>query len=140
MYSPRVRYLYERAILLMGSLNSMYCLLMSVRININKVSNYFLVSIDIWHARLGHVNFGSLNRIVNSGLLSKCNPKAADAHKCEVCTKFKLVRKPFKSVERSNEVLGLIHTDLCDIKATPSRGGRNYYISFIDDCSKYCYV
>ena len=23
---------------------------------------------------------------------------------------------------------------------TPSQGGKNYYISFIDDCSKFCYV
>ncbi|GJZ36684.1 DNA polymerase zeta catalytic subunit-like protein [Tanacetum coccineum] len=24
--------------------------------------------------------------------------------------------------------------------ATPSRGGKNYYITFIDDCNKFCYV
>ena len=34
----------------------------------------------------------------------------------------------------------MIHSDLCDFKATPTRGGKNYYITFIDGCSKYCYV
>ena len=52
-----------------------------------------------------------------------------------------LNRQSFKTVkERSNEVLGLIHTDLCDFKSIPTRGGRNYFITFIDDCSKFCYV
>ncbi|GKB60556.1 retrotransposon protein, putative, ty1-copia subclass [Tanacetum coccineum] len=39
-----------------------------------------------------------------------------------------------------NEILGLIHADLYDFKATPSREGNNYYITFIDDYSKFCYV
>ena len=43
-------------------------------------------------------------------------------------------------MERSNELLGLIHSDLCDFKSPPTRGAKNYYVSFIDDCSKYCYV
>ena len=34
----------------------------------------------------------------------------------------------------------MIHSDLCDFKIIPSRGGKNYFITFIDDCSKYCYV
>ncbi|XP_050387501.1 uncharacterized protein LOC126803807 [Argentina anserina] len=46
----------------------------------------------------------------------------------------------YKSVEKSNEMLGLIHSDLCDFQSTPSRYGKNYYITFIDDCSKFCYV
>ena len=54
--------------------------------------------------------------------------------------RIKFSQHPHKSVEKSNEILGLIHTDLCDFKATPSRGGKNYYISFIDEYSKYCYI
>ena len=60
--------------------------------------------------------------------------------KCEICTKSKYARHSYKSVQKSNEILGLIRSDPCDFKSTPTRGGKNYYISFIDDCSKYCYV
>ena len=47
----------------------------------------------------------------------------------------------FKYVkERSNELLGLVHSDFCDFKSTSIGGEKNYFISFIDDCSKQCFV
>ncbi|CAL9018648.1 unnamed protein product [Prunus brigantina] len=52
-----------------------------------------------------------------------------------------LSNKGFKLMFESDKfLLGLIHSDLCDFKSTPTRGGKNYYITFIDDCSKFCYV
>lgn len=78
--------------------------------------------------------------MVNLWFLPKWNPSAAYTHKCKVCTTSNFVRQPFKSIERSNEVFGLIHIDLCDFKSIPSHGGKNNYITFIDDNSKYCYV
>ena len=29
---------------------------------------------------------------------------------------------------------------MCDMKSTPSRGGNKYFITFIDDNTKLCYV
>ena len=76
--------------------------------------------------------------MIKLDMISKCtNDKVS---KCEVCVEAKYTNHPHKSVEKSNEILGLIHSDLCNYKATPTRGGKNYYISFIDDCSKYCHV
>ena len=67
------------------------------------------------------------------GMLQKCS---LDKNiKCEVCVESKFSQHPHKSVRKSNEILGLIHSDLCDFKATSTRGRKNYYISFIDDCS-----
>ncbi|KAJ0030064.1 hypothetical protein Pint_13139 [Pistacia integerrima] len=40
-------------------------------------------------------------------------------------------------LERENELLGLIHSDLGDLKQTTTRGGKKFYITFIDDYSKY---
>ena len=34
----------------------------------------------------------------------------------------------------------MIHTDICDMKSTPSHGGKKYFITFIDNCTRYCYV
>ena len=53
----------------------------------------------------------------------------------------KFSKPPFHSVDnRLSESLDLIHTDICDMKSIPSRGGNKYFITFIDDCSRYCYV
>ncbi|GJR32293.1 pol polyprotein [Tanacetum coccineum] len=101
-------------------------------------SVYMIDSSFLRHSRLGHVNFRSLHRMINLGMLPKCSKDKIS--KCEICVESKFTSHSHKSVEKSNEILGLIHTDLCDFKATPSRGEKNYYITFIDDCSKFCYV
>lgn len=57
--------------------------------------------------------------------------------KCEVCTESKFVKKPYKSVtKREIAPVELIHTDLADFKNLESRGGKCYYITFVDDCSR----
>ena len=43
-------------------------------------------------------------------------------------------------ISRNNEPLDLIHSDVCDLKFTSTRGGNKYFITFIDDSTKYCYV
>ena len=104
----------------------------------NKSSVYIVDSFNIWLARLGHVNYRSLHRMVNLGLLPKFEIDLN--HQCETCTKSKFARQSFKIVEeRSNELLGLFYSDLYDFKSTPTCGGKNYFITFIDNCSKYCY-
>ena len=49
-------------------------------------------------------------------------------------------RKTHFTQLKNTEPLGLIHSDLCDLKFAPTRGGKRYFITFIDDCTKYCYV
>ncbi|GJT62068.1 retrovirus-related pol polyprotein from transposon TNT 1-94 [Tanacetum coccineum] len=34
----------------------------------------------------------------------------------------------------------MIHTDICDLKSLPTKGENKYFITFIDDYTKYCYV
>ena len=52
----------------------------------------------------------------------------------------RFVKHPYKSVERNSKTLVLIHTHICGMKSTPSRGGKKYFITFIDDCTRFCYV
>nr|GEV95121.1 Pol polyprotein [Tanacetum cinerariifolium] len=101
-------------------------------------SVYMMDPFSLWHSILGHVNFCSLPRMINLSMLPKCSKDKIS--KCEICVEYKFTSHSHKSVEKSNEILGLIHTDLCDFKATPSKGGKNYYITFIVGCSKFCYV
>lgn len=106
----------------------------------NKVnaSVYLLESSNVWHGRLGHVNYDTLRRLVNL----KCIPAfhVDSKHKCETCVEAKLTRSSFKSIERNMESFDLIHSDICDLKIVQTRGGNKYFITFVDDSTKYCYV
>ena len=103
----------------------------------NDSSAYLLESDNLWHACLGHVNYKSLQKMINMEILPKfeCNKS-----KCQVCVESKFAKHPYNSVERNSEPLDLIHTDICDMKPIPSQGGKKYFITFIDDCTRYCYV
>ena len=61
-------------------------------------------------------------------------------HKCETCVKEKLTKSYFESIERYNELLDLIHSDICDLKYVQTRGDKKYFITFVNDSTKYCYV
>ena len=49
-----------------------------------------------------------------------------------------MLKKPFRHVKtKSIKLLELIHSDLADFKNTISKGGKKYYITFVDDFSRY---
>ena len=61
-------------------------------------------------------------------------------HKYETCVEAKMARASFKSIERRTEPLDLIHSNVSDMKSVQTRGGKKYFITFIDDCTRYYYV
>ncbi|XP_057535237.1 uncharacterized protein LOC130813420 [Amaranthus tricolor] len=84
--------------------------------SINKASTsaYIVENFDLWHARLGHVNYGSMKRLQKMSLIASlvCN-----GHKCGICVEAKHCKKPFKPVlSRQTELLELVHSDLADFK------------------------
>ncbi|KAF3650371.1 putative protein-like [Capsicum annuum] len=94
---------------------------MTVEINKSSNSSYLLESYDLWHERLGHVNYKTLRKLINLEVLPnfECNKS-----KCQTCVESKYAKHSYKSVERNSNPLDLIHTDICDMKSTPSRGGK----------------
>ena len=52
----------------------------------------------------------------------------------------KITRSSFPNVQKITKFLELIHSDLGDFHSTPPFGGKKYYVTFIDDCSRYCQV
>jgi len=62
------------------------------------------------------------------------------SRKCDICIESKITKKVCHFVEHQTELLGLIHTDLVDIKQTITKGGENYFVTFIDDYSRYTKV
>ena len=60
---------------------------------------------------------------------------------CESCLEGKMTKRPFPSKgNRVNDKLELIHSDLCDPMNIQARGGYEYFVTFIDDYSKYGYI
>ena len=94
-------------------------------------------SSNVWHGRLGHVNFDSMHKLMKLELLPRFNIDAN--HKCETCVESKLTRSSFHNIERNTEPLELIHSDTCDLKYVQTRGGKKYFVTFIEDCTRYWY-
>ena len=95
-------------------------------------------SIGLWHERLGHVNFSYIKKMRESSLLSKKN---LSNDKCETCVEAKSTKKTCKYIlNKEAEPLNLIHSDLGDLKQTMTKGVKRYYITFIDDYSRYTKV
>ncbi|GKA94946.1 zinc finger, CCHC-type containing protein [Tanacetum coccineum] len=91
----------------------------------------------LWHARLGYVHFKRMQDMSKDGLIPAFD---MDTKKCQTCMLNKITKKPFQNAKRETEVLELIHSDLYDLHATPSLGNKKYFVTFIDDASRFCYV
>jgi len=92
-----------------------------------------------WHQRYGHLNVNDLKRMNNNGIVVglNLNSKLQEIN-CEICNKSKIHVQPFKTSEnRESEVLGLVHSDICSPTKTESLGGAKYFVTFIDDYSRY---
>nr|GEX27830.1 zinc finger, CCHC-type [Tanacetum cinerariifolium] len=121
------------------------------KLNINKITSsaYFLncnfissfniecSAFNLWHNRLGHINYRTMKDMLKQGIISN-NGEHKD--KCEICVQAEMKRKPFPKVDRQSEILELVHSDICELNGQLTRGGNRYFITFIDDFSRYTYV
>jgi hypothetical protein len=50
-------------------------------------------------------------------------------------------RKPHKAAEARNlSPLDLMHSDLCEMNRILTKGGKQYFITFIEYSTRFCYV
>jgi histone deacetylase 1/2 len=106
-------------------------------INANKCVMFSArVSKEQWHRRLGHPSSQIVSSILSLNKISFCN-NLAHAHVCNACQMAKSHQLPFPhSNHVSTAPLDLIYTDVWG-PAINSVGGYKYYVSFIDDFTKY---
>ena len=70
------------------------------------------------------------------GILS--NLESASNSTCEACLQGKMTRSPFVGqMARAKDLLEIIHSDVCGPFGEMARGGFVYFITFIDDLSRY---
>lgn len=60
----------------------------------------------------------------------------------ETCLQAKTTRLPFpkQSSSQSNDVLDLVHSDVCGPMQTQSPSGKRYVLTFIDDYSRFTVI
>ena len=51
-----------------------------------------------------------------------------------------MTKKSFPKVNRNSQLLELVYFDICELNGILTRGGNRYFITFIDDYSRYTYV
>ena len=104
----------------------------------NIAQNSSRADINIWHRRLGHVNFSYMKQLQNqaaTGIHFHGAPQS-----CQECVQGKLVKQPFiPSEKRAAEKLELVHSDLCQVDH-PSLGKAKYFLTFIDDHSRKVFL
>jgi transposase InsO family protein len=93
-------------------------------------------SSKLWHRRLGHISIERIKRLVNEGVHNTLD--FTDFETCVDCIKGKKTNKSKKGSNRSLGILEITHTDICSPEMDSH--GQRYFISFIDDYSRYMYL
>ena len=105
----------------------------------NKRSKVDENSSMLWHRRLGHISRPRIERLVKQGILHDLD--FSDFDTCVDCIKGKLPAKVRnKEASRSVDVLELIHTDICGPISPAAMGGYRYFITFVDDFSRFGWI
>lgn len=125
-----------------NKIDNLYCLKSYVsKVNNNNmyVNSVKLTAKEKWHRALGHVNFQYLNKLINNKLVEGLPDKIESTEmKCSNCIESKMSNVPFENNRtKATETLELIHTDLNGPHNTTGYGGEKYFLTFIDDYSKF---
>jgi hypothetical protein len=102
-------------------------------------------SLDVWYKRLGHISKESILKMIRSGMVkdmdvigseaqagpSYCAECEASSHHCNPI--------PSETHTRADQVLGRVFSDVCETQ-TVTREGFKYFITFVDDFSRYLTV
>ncbi|GJV98667.1 retrovirus-related pol polyprotein from transposon TNT 1-94 [Tanacetum coccineum] len=97
----------------------------------------------LWHCRLLHLNFGTLNDITKLDLVDGLPKfKYGNDHLCSACKigKCKKASHPPKLVPSYHSKLELLHMDLCGPMRVASINGKKYIIVIVDDYFRYTWV
>ncbi|GKC17801.1 retrovirus-related pol polyprotein from transposon TNT 1-94 [Tanacetum coccineum] len=97
----------------------------------------------LWHRRLNHLNFGTLNDLARKDLVRGLpRLKFEKDHLCSACQlgkSRKATHKP-KTINTIMEVLHTLHIDLCGPLRVQSINGKKYILVIVDDYSRFPWV
>ncbi|GKA80381.1 retrovirus-related pol polyprotein from transposon TNT 1-94 [Tanacetum coccineum] len=94
----------------------------------------------LWHRRLNHLNFGTINDLARKDLVRGLPTlKFEKDHMCFACQLGKSKKHTHKpKTENTNlEVLNTLHMDLCGPMRVQIINGKKYILVIVDDYSRY---
>ncbi|GJW31743.1 retrovirus-related pol polyprotein from transposon TNT 1-94 [Tanacetum coccineum] len=97
----------------------------------------------LWHRRLSHLNFGTLNKLAKDGLARGIpRLKFQKDHLCSACAlgKSKKSSHQPKAEDTNQEKLYLLHMDLCGPMRVASINGKRYILVIVNDYSRFTWV
>nr|GEW25965.1 retrovirus-related Pol polyprotein from transposon TNT 1-94 [Tanacetum cinerariifolium] len=97
----------------------------------------------LWHRRLNHLNFGTINDLARKDLVRGLpRLKFEKDHLCSVCQLGKRKKHTHKpKTENTNlEALNTIHMDLCGPTRVQIINGKKYILVIVDDYSRFTWV
>ena len=101
-------------------------------------------NLELWHYRFGHLGMHNVNKLMNDDMvkgMDSVNDGGKDSV-CEGCVMGKQHRTeyPKRVAKRATEPFELVHSDVCGPLSVNSIGGSRFFVTFIDDYSRYTYV
>ncbi|GJV47033.1 integrase, catalytic region, zinc finger, CCHC-type containing protein [Tanacetum coccineum] len=97
----------------------------------------------LWHRRLSHLNFGTINDLTKLDLVDGLPKfKYEKDHLCSACErgKSKKASHPPKLIPSDYSKLELLHMDLCGPMRVASVNGKKYILVIVDDFSRFTWV
>nr|GFA84874.1 putative ribonuclease H-like domain-containing protein [Tanacetum cinerariifolium] len=106
-------------------------------------ANITLDESNLWHRRLGHVNFKTINKLVKGNLVRGLPTKVfTNDNSCVACKKGKQYRASCKSktVSSVDQPLFRLHMDLFGHTFVKSLSKKSYFLVITDDYSRFSWV
>ena len=104
-----------------------------------QVLGVFKPTTSLWHSRLGHASAPVVQQIISRHKLS-FSSSSSNGVICDACQMGKSHQLPYpKSNSVSSKPFELVFTDVWG-PAPTSVGRRSYYVSFINDYSKFMWI
>jgi hypothetical protein len=104
------------------------------------IFNVTRLSVDHWHNRLGHPARDIVVRVIRENKLPCASLDTISHSVCDPCLRAKAHQLPYSvSSSRATAPLELIHSDVWG-PTIQSFGQKKYYVSFIDDYSKFTWI
>ncbi|GKC67535.1 retrovirus-related pol polyprotein from transposon TNT 1-94 [Tanacetum coccineum] len=97
----------------------------------------------LWHRRLNHLNFGTINDLARKDLVRGLpRLKFEKDHLCSVCQLGKIKKHTHTpKIENTNlEVINTLHMDLCGPMRVQTINGKKYILVIVDDYSRFTWV
>nr|GEY13592.1 hypothetical protein [Tanacetum cinerariifolium] len=98
---------------------------------------------NLWHKRLGHINYKTMNKLVRENLVRGLPSKIFENnHGCVACQKGKQHKASYKAklVNSISKPLHMIHMDLFGLTNVTSLMRKSYCLVITDDFSRFSWV